>query len=189
MWNNKKRFQLDRVWLFCDGSGGRSTNASANAEATVYRNRSQHRAPVGNHRRGIPQARAMPIVAGCGAGAALYDPEGRLLACDSKRLAPMSNNEAEYAGLLLGLDLARRFTSQEVVCMMDSNVVVGQIEGFYAVNSQNLRSWYWQARTAIRQFEVVRFSAIPREWNRVADGLAAQAGLPWNEIFEAVDSG
>jgi ribonuclease HI len=99
----------------------------------------------------------------------------------------MTNNEAEYAGLLLGIGLAERLRADEAVFLLDSANVVGQMTGRCAVNSRSLHRWYWQACAAVRGLPAARFYAIPREWNRLADGLACQAGIPWTWLRERVD--
>jgi ribonuclease HI len=95
-------------------------------------------------------------------------------------LAPLNNNEAEYAGLILGLRLAQRLRASFTVCVLDSAVVIGQMQGRFAVNSAGLRRWHWRACAAARQLPLVRYCAVPREWNRLADGLAGQASMPWS---------
>jgi ribonuclease HI len=99
----------------------------------------------------------------------------------------MTNNEAEYAGLLLGIGLAHRLAAEEVVFLLDSEIVVGQMTGRFAVNSRSLHRWHWQACEALRALPHSRFCAIPREWNRLADGLACQAGISWSWLMRQVD--
>lgn len=162
MWNRAMRRRGGRVWVFCDGSSGLGEAA----------NRAVHD-PL------LAQAT-------CGAAAVARGEDGDLLDWAWQQLPAMTNNEAEYAGLLLGLDLAKRLGAVQVTCVLDSEVVVGQMEGRYGVNSPGLRPWHWRACEAVRGLGQVRFRHIPREWNRLADGLATQAGIPWPQLRRAV---
>jgi ribonuclease HI len=131
---------------------------------------------------GSTGGRAGPLATAYAAAAAAHDDDGQLLDWAWQRLAPLTNNEAEYAGLLLALSLAQRQRAHEVHIIMDSEVVVGQMQGRFAVHSPALRRWHWQACTAARTLPVVQYHQVPREWNRLADGLAAQATLDWDHI-------
>lgn len=147
---------MKRIWIFCDGSAGGLVDDSARAGSAIPRS-----------------------ALACGAGSVAFDDDGRIVGWDWRPLPAMSNNEAEYAGLLLGIGLAERLKAEEVVFVLDSATVVGQMTGRCAVNSRRLHPWNWQACTALRQLRSVRFCVVPREWNRLADGLAAQAGISW----------
>jgi len=161
---------MKRIWVFCDGStGAQGTATGAAGEPS--------RAALS-----IPQAALT-----CGAGAAALDADGRLVGSDWRPLPAMTNNEAEYAGLLLGIGLAQRLAAEETVFLLDSAIVVGQMTGRFAVNSRSLHRWHWQACEAIRALPHSRLCAIPREWNRLADGLACQAGISWNWLMRQVD--
>lgn len=176
MTQNKPGIGAKKVWCFCDGSTGavyeaqRLANA-ANSGGTV---------PVETVRRRL-EARLV-----CSAAAVVRAADGRILDLAWRELPELTNNEAEYAGLLLGLQLAKRLQAQEVICVLDSEVVVGQMEGRFAVHSARLRSWHWKAAEAARSLPLVRYRLVPREWNRLADGLAGQASVPWPALCKAV---
>lgn len=162
---------MKRIWVFCDGStGALENNSSGNSSGGVIRSpASEPRAPTT-----------------CGAGAVALNDTGRIVGWDWQPLPAMTNNEAEYAGLLLGIGLAERLGAEETVFLLDSEIVVGQMTGRCAVNSRSLHRWYWQACAAMRTLPAARFCAIPREWNRLADGLACQAGIPWAWLRERI---
>ncbi len=154
---------MKRIWVFCDGSTGAAEAGNGNGAGGVIQS------PV-------PGARAPTT---CGAGAVALDADGRIVGWEWRPLPAMTNNEAEYAGLLLGIGLAERLRADEVVFLLDSEIVVGQMTGRFAVNSRSLHRWHWQACAALRALPNARFVTIPREWNRLADGLACQAGISW----------
>jgi len=163
MWKRKRT--LGRLWLFCDGSTGLADDYGQNRSDSL-----------------LAQAT-------CAAAAVARRDDGELLDWAWQALPTMTNNEAEYAGLILGLNLARRLGAREVVCALDSDVVVGQMEGRYAVHSPRLRPWHWRACEAARGFQRAVYRHIPRRWNRLADGLATQAGIPWDALRGIVEEG
>jgi ribonuclease HI len=165
IWRSPK---LLRVWIFCDGCTGAGNGAGS--------------PPAMMEAAGRPGQLAM----GCGAGAAAFSDAGEVLAWECQRLPAMTNNEAEYAGLLLGLTLGRRLRAAETNCVLDSATVVRQMQGRAAVKSRALRQWHWRACEAARDVPNLRLRLIPREWNRLADGLAAQAGMTWEEMRAAL---
>lgn len=147
---------MNRIWVFCDGSTGAQGDGNGKTGA------------------GIPKA-----AASCGAAAVALGDDGGILGWEWRPLPAMTNNEAEYAGLLLGIGLARKLDAAAVVFLLDSEIVVGQMTGRCAVSSRTLYRWHWQACEAARSLPSPRYCAIPREWNRLADGLACQAGISW----------
>lgn len=159
-----------RVWLFCDGS----TGALYTPEETV-----KGQAPTGLAEAGLPLT--------CAAAAVAHAEDGAILDWAWRQLPTLTNNEAEYAGLLLGLALAQRLGTQEAICVLDSEIVIGQMEGRFAVKSNRLRHWHRQACAAARALPSVRYAQIPRIWNRLADGLAAQASFPWPALRTALE--
>jgi ribonuclease HI len=162
---------MRRIWVFCDGSTG-ALEGSRREEG------------------GRRSAFAIPHSAlSCGAGAVALGEDGAIVSWDWRALPPLTNNEAEYAGLLLGIGLAQRVGASETVFLLDSEIVVGQMTGRCAVNSRSLQRWHWQACQAVRSLPALRFVAIPREWNRLADGLACQAGIAWGWLRERVAGG
>lgn len=156
-----------RLWLFCDGSTG----------ALLPHNTGGAPPPTA---KGAP----VNLPTTCAAAAIAYDDQGRMLDWSAQPLPTVTNNEAEYAGLLLGLALAQRWQATEARCVLDSEIVIGQMEGRFAVKSARLRHWHHQATLAVRALPLVRYVQIPREWNRLADGLAAQTALSWMALVE-----
>jgi len=116
-----------------------------------------------------------------GAGAVVLDRRGDIARIVNRPLQPMTNNEAEYAGLMLALEIAESLGAQFVDVKLDSEVVVFQMIGKAAVNSPALKVWHSRACLMALKFQKVRFSHIPRELNALADALAgeAAAGRTW----------
>lgn len=90
-----------------------------------------------------------------------------------------TNNQAEYAALLAGLDRARKHTDIDVTCVLDSELVVKQMRGEYKIKSPELRKLAHQARSYADHFRSVRYEHTLRAGNVRADAL----------VNEALDSG
>jgi probable phosphoglycerate mutase len=114
---------------------------------------------------------------GAGLGVVIRDAQGEIIGLVKKSLPPMTNNEAEYAALVLALESVQRFKPRTLHIYMDSQNVVGQMRGRFLVHSSKLRQWHAQAYRLVRRFEAVTFEYTPREHNRLADALANEALL------------
>ena len=112
-----------------------------------------------------------------GIGMIAQDMQGNVLAFGNRTLPIMTNNEAEYMGLLLALELAPRLRETDVEIHMDSEVVIYQMSGRFAVNSAALKVLHRQACAKARGLLRLHYVHIPREQNRLADALAADAVL------------
>lgn len=110
-----------------------------------------------------------------GAGALVYDEQGARVAAKSFPLGILTNNAAEYAGLIKGLELARDAGVRRLEVRTDSQLLVRQMQGIYRTRAAHLREAALTARELIKGFSEVRFTSIPREQNREADRLANRA--------------
>ena len=70
-----------------------------------------------------------------GAGAVLFDADGRVLERLGKFLGRQTNNVAEYQGLLLGLRRAQELGAEELEVVADSELVIRQLSGAYQVRA------------------------------------------------------
>lgn len=80
-----------------------------------------------------------------------------------------TNNQAEYYGMIKGLERARDLGINEVNINSDSQLVVNQMNGFYKVKNQELAPLHQQLKELAESFEKVTFSYVPRELNKLAD--------------------
>jgi len=110
-----------------------------------------------------------------GVGVVLLNRQGRILAWGNQRLNNMTNNEAEYAGLVLALEMALRLQPRQLRIHLDSEVVVGQMNGRFGVRSPRLKPWHRRACHLARRLKQVTYQHIPRKRNRLADALAHEA--------------
>jgi ribonuclease HI len=118
-------------------------------------------------------ARGNPGEAGC--GAAIVDENGTLVKELSRYLGRATNNVAEYQGLLLGLEALLQLGRKRIRVQMDSQLLVRQLNGEYRVKDEKLKALFEKAVRLLRGFERYRILHVPRESNKLADGLANQA--------------
>lgn len=112
-----------------------------------------------------------------GAGAVLYDPQGAEVFAESVFAGySATNNEAEYTGLILGLNEALKRGITELHVRGDSQLVVRQMQGKYKVNSPNLAPLHQCASTLASKFSKIEFEHVYRNNNKRADALS-NAGL------------
>jgi ribonuclease HI len=94
---------------------------------------------------------------------------------EGQALGVLTNNQAEYRALLLGLAAARRLGGARVEIAMDSELIVRQLQGRYKVKHPQLKPLHEQARFALAAFTAWRVRHVPRAENALADALANQA--------------
>lgn len=128
-------------------------------------------------------SRGNPGRSGC--GALLLDPlTGRVLSSDTKYVGNQeTNNEAEYHGLMLALQLAQKHQATFVHVHMDSQLVVRQMQGLYRVKATNLQKLHQQCKELSATLPNVTFSHVAREENAVADRLANKAIDEYNNVL------
>lgn len=89
-------------------------------------------------------------------------------------LGKLTNNQAEYTGLLTALLYAVSHGMKEVQVLSDSELLVNQLLGSYRVKSPNLVE-YFQCYLSMKSFfSGFRIGHIPREKNTRADFLCNQ---------------
>lgn len=110
-----------------------------------------------------------------GAGAVVLDENGQVLKNLGRFLGRQTNNVAEYEGLLLGLRWARAHGAREVEVRADSQLLIRQLEGSYAVKNEVLRRLHAEALALLRAFEKYELIHVPREVNALADEMSNRA--------------
>lgn len=88
----------------------------------------------------------------------------------------MTNNVAEYRAVLGALKWLSENRGDDSACVMtDSKLVVEQVNGRWACNSEKLRPYRDECRELLRGMSNVMLLWIPRERNEVADALTRVA--------------
>jgi len=108
-------------------------------------------------------------------GVILKDEKGNIAATISRRLAPTTNNQAEYQAIIAALEKAVSLGARNVALKSDSELVVKQINGLYKIKNTALRPLYQQVVQLIGTLESFSITYIPRERNTAADALANKA--------------
>jgi len=109
------------------------------------------------------------------AAAVVSTPAGDVLDEASELLGVVTNNVAEYRGLLLGLQRARALGADEVEVVNDSELVAKQISGEYKVKHPDMKPLHAAAREAFAGFGSWSMRSVPRAENAAADALVNQA--------------
>lgn len=117
-------------------------------------------------------SRGNPGEAGC--GALLVDPSGKKIPFN-KYLGVKTNNQAEYAALILGLLELKKIKAQDIEIRADSQLIVRQMLGEYRVKHPDLIPLYQEAKSLLENFHQVDIKHIYREENGEADKLANEA--------------
>ena len=105
---------------------------------------------------------------------------GAVLLERAEPLGLASNNVAEYAGLLAGLEGALRLDpAPDVEVRMDSKLVVEQMSGRWKIKHEDMKRLAGECQNVVRRILAgggrVRYTWIPREQNKAADALSNHA--------------
>jgi ribonuclease HI len=108
-------------------------------------------------------------------GVVIRDPSGQIAAKLKKYIGRMTNNVAEYYGLIAALDYAQSRGIRALHVESDSELLVRQMRGEYKVKSPELRPLFERARKMAQSFDSFRIDHVYREQNAEADALANEA--------------
>ena len=116
-------------------------------------------------------SRGNPGISGC--GYVLTDPALVVLREGYKFVGSSATcNQAEYNGVLLGINRAVHDGCTALSIKGDSKLVINQLAGIYKVRHPGLQPLFAQCTDALTRIPVVQFAHIPREKNSHADRLA-----------------
>ncbi len=110
-----------------------------------------------------------------GAGAVIISPDGHVVAKVGKFLGDETNNVAEYMGLIIGLKRAKAMGIKELDVLADSELMVKQLNGDYAVKAEHLKPLHEEAKGLLAAFSEIEIRHIPREENAQADAMSNRA--------------
>jgi len=110
-----------------------------------------------------------------GYGAVIEDAKGRVLAELSEFVGIQTNNFAEYSGLLGVLRWAIEHGAKRLRVISDSELMVKQMQGKYAVKSPILRPLFDEARRLSNRLDSFEMRHTLRGGNKTADRLANEA--------------
>ena len=108
-------------------------------------------------------------------GYVLEAEDGTVLAAHGERIGVATNNVAEYTALVEGLRKAAELQVGEVEVISDSELMVKQMRGEYKVKNEALQELSLEASHLARKVGRVRYTAVRREHNELADRLVNEA--------------
>lgn len=126
--------------------------------------------------RGNPGPAAIGIV--------FSNAEGKEIHRYNKFIGKATNNEAEYQAIIKALDILIRskwflennVAEKKVICRLDSQLVVEQVNGNYKIKQEHIKLFIAQIRQMVSQMHLdISFIYVPREENKVADKLVNKA--------------
>ncbi len=126
-----------------------------------------HRANIDGGSRGNPGPAAYGVI--------IRDGRGEIVAKLKKYIGRMTNNVAEYYGLIAAMDYAQAHSIRALRIESDSELLVKQMRGQYKVKSEDLRPLFERAQKMSKTFDSFRIEHVYREQNREADALANEA--------------
>ena len=104
----------------------------------------------------------------------LCSPKGDKIECMVCLDSYTTNNEAEYATLVTGLDLAKAAGAVSVVIHCDSQVVTNQVNGDYECKGKRMKKYLKQVKRRVDDLKD-KVVQIPKGENEQADRLAKAA--------------
>jgi ribonuclease H / adenosylcobalamin/alpha-ribazole phosphatase len=108
-------------------------------------------------------------------GYVLETDDGQLLAAHGEAIGTATNNVAEYRALIAGLEKAVELGVDELEVISDSELLVKQMRGEYKVKNEALRDLWTEAGGLADALGSVRYKAVRREHNELADRLVNEA--------------
>jgi ribonuclease HI len=126
---------------------------------------------------------------GIAAGAAVIIlAEGKSLTM-TRYMEIATNNEAEYTGLIIGLEKAQELGLKSLEIRGDSQLIINQVKGDWKVKSESLRPFYQRACQLVARFDRISWRWIERAKNSLADAAANQCMDAGKKSPEKPDQG
>jgi ribonuclease HI len=148
-------------------SANRGARLFADASAESTASAAAYRANIDGGSRGNPGPASYGVV--------IRNPRGEVVAKLKKYIGRMTNNVAEYYGLIAALDYAQSHGIRALRVESDSELLVRQMRGQYKVKSAELRPLFERARKMAQTVNSFKIEHVYREQNAEADALANEA--------------
>ncbi len=113
-----------------------------------------------------------------GIGIVIYEVKGdgeELVEQFGKYIGKTTNNQAEYQALLAALKRAHELGALTVDCLLDSQLVVRQLNREYKVRDPEIAKIFTKVWNETINFKTIRFYHVPREKNKRADKMVNEA--------------
>lgn len=104
-------------------------------------------------------------------GIVIKDESGNTIDSFGEYLGEQTNNFAEYSALIAGIKKTKELGADELECVLDSELVVKQMQREYKVKEPTLQKKFIEAYNASMQFKKITFRHTARENNKEADAI------------------
>ena len=108
-------------------------------------------------------------------GYVLETDDGTVLAAHGEAIGVATNNVAEYRVLVEGLRKAVEVGVDELEVVSDSELLVHQMRGEWKIKNEALKVLWGEAQELADELGKVRYTAVRREHNELADSLVNEA--------------
>ncbi|XP_070006166.1 uncharacterized protein [Nicotiana sylvestris] len=110
-------------------------------------------------------------VKGSGLGIVLKPPTSSVIR-QSVKTSKLTNNEAEYEAMIVGLELAKGLGAEVIEAKCDSLLVVNQVNGSFEVRDDRMKRYLDKLQVTLHRFKEWTQDHVHREQNIKADALA-----------------
>lgn len=107
-------------------------------------------------------------------GYVILTTDGSILEEGGEYLGITTNNQAEYQAVQHALEAVKKFQPKKLKLLIDSQLVVNQMNGVYKVKNRDLIPIHEVITQLIGGFQEVVFEHVRREKNTLADGMVNQ---------------
>ncbi|KAL2228688.1 UNVERIFIED_CONTAM: hypothetical protein Sindi_1848500 [Sesamum indicum] len=125
-----------------------------------------------------------------GAGILIQGPKGVEIEVAARLSFPVTNNEAKYEALILGLELAYEAKARDLEVFIDSQLIALQIDGTYETREKTMTSYKEIVKQLINKFDKCSILQVLGAENDKADALskfgAAMDGIRVRKITALV---
>jgi ribonuclease HI len=108
-------------------------------------------------------------------GVSIEDENGNEVATASETIGVTTNNVAEYTAVVRALELLARLGARRAEFLLDSELIVRQLEGRYRVRNPRLQELFAAVKRGLAGLDAVTVRHVPRAQNTRADALANRA--------------
>ncbi|MBN1162890.1 ribonuclease HI family protein [Patescibacteria group bacterium] len=93
-----------------------------------------------------------------------------------------TNNDAEYKALIKGLEECINLGATNVECVLDSELVVKQLNGEYKVKNTRLKEYWREIKRLESKLSEIEYRHVKRTENKNADALV-------NQVLDYLENG
>ena len=95
-----------------------------------------------------------------GAGVVIASSEGDILKYGVQLKFPVTNNEAKYEAILMGLRIAWELGAKNALLRSDSQLVIGQVKGDFEVKETRMQRYLKLMNQLVSKFDRVEFAQV-----------------------------